>query len=284
MRRTSAALVFLVAGTLPAQMSESVRSQESALQRARQMMADGRVTEGRRIIDSLLKATPDGPQYADALYWRAALAPTAAEAEKDYRRLLIEAPLSKRAEDALLQLAQLEQARGDRRGATEHLQRFLLSYSSHPSRPRVAATLVRLLFEQGPQQVARACEALRLARAEVPAGNLELRNQIEYYAPRCAMAAAGPPSADTVTLPPPAPVEPSGPVYSVQLAAYDSREPATRLADLLVSRGIDARVDGTARPFRVRVGRYGTRAEAAKAAEVLKAQGHNGFVTLIPAR
>jgi cell division protein FtsN len=285
---------------LNGQTADSVRPQDPALQRARQLMTDGKVTEGRRLIDSLMGVTPpENPLYADALYWRAALAPTAAEAERDYRRLLIDVPLSKRAEDAMLQLAQLEQARGDRRGASEHLQRFLLTYSKHPARPRVALTLVRLLFEQGPQYTTRACEAVRRAREEIPSSSLELRNQLEYYAPRCAMAEAAPPipvapesastpTADTVRSAAGTNRTSSGSgresFYSVQVAAYEAREPAVELSDLLVSRGIDARVDGSVRPFRVRVGRYSTRAEAAKAATTLKSQGYNGFITLVTAR
>jgi cell division protein FtsN len=67
----------------------------------------------------------------------------------------------------------------------------------------------------------------------------------------------------------------------VQVAAYDSREPAQRLVNLLKARGIDARVDGTARPYRVRVGRYASRAEAARMQGALRAQGYNGFIALV---
>jgi cell division septation protein DedD len=281
---------------------------DTVIQRARQLVADGRVADGRRLIDSVLSITPpDSALYAEALYWRAALATTAADAERDYRRLLIEAPLSVQAEDALLQLAQLEQARGDRRSATEHLQRFMLSYANNPARPRVAVALVRLLFEQG--QVARGCEALRTGREMIPADNLELKNQLEFYAPRCAIAEVAPapvteapPPTPTARGQPPASTRDSTPrraptsrpaavtasttksesaFYSVQVAAYESREAASRMAQTLSSRGIAARVDGTARPFRVRVGRYTTRAEAVKAALALKAQGIGGFVTLV---
>ena len=270
---------------------------DSVLQRARRLGIEGREGDGRRLIDSLLKtATPDSSIYAEALYARASLATTAVDAERDYRRLLIEAPLSARAEDALLQLAQLLQARGDRRGASDHLQRFMLTYANSPARPRVALSLVRLLFEQGPQQQARACEALRMGREAIPSESLELRNQLEFYAPRCAMnvAEAAPPTvpADTTT-PPTAPnavpASPAPPAttptafYSVQIAAYNSREPALNLASTLVDRGLEARVDGTAPPFRVRVGKYSSRAEAVKAAAALKAQGHNGFITLVNA-
>ena len=294
--------------------------QDSMLARARQLSREGRDADGRKVIDSVLATlTPDSVRYAEALYLRGALAPTAADAERDYRRLLIEVPLAPRAEDALLQLAQLEQARGDRRGASDHLQRYLLSYPQGSARPRVSVQLVRLLFDQGPQQLARACDALRSAKADVPASNVELRNQLEAQAPRCAYVdvqaapptvadstppatpvdtnKVAPPVANPVVAPPPvaapsapapAPVAPAAAVavpavsfYSVQLAAYDSQDAATRMVQQLVARGIDARVDGAKAPYRVRVGKFASRAEAAKASADLKAKGHSGFITLV---
>lgn len=304
MKALFAVAAFLtMAGSAGAQDSGSART-DSTIERARKLVADGRDADGRRLIDSVLKAnTPDAPIYSEALYWRGALAPTAAEAERDYRRLLIETPLAPRAEDALLQLANLLQARGDRRGASDYLQRFLLTYASSPARPRVAVSLVRLLFDQGPNQQARACEALKVGREAVPADNLELRNQLEFYAPRCAYEVAAAPPAPSVTAAgdtarpaapavdtarpvaaPSAPAKAGASFYSVQVAAYDSEESAHRLSKVLVERGIEARVDGTDRPFRVRVGKYPTRADAVKALAALKTQGHPGFVTLVHER
>jgi cell division septation protein DedD len=293
-------LVLLVPALLRAQSTDSTArtAADSVIQRARKLGMEGKEGDGRRLIDSLLKTvTPDSSAYAEALYARASLATTAVDAERDYRRLLIEVPLSARAEDALLQLSQLLQARGDRRGASDHLQRFMLTYANSPARPRVAMSLVRLLFEQGPNQQARACEALRTARETIPQESLELRNQLEFYAPRCVMvmaeapAAAAVPPVDSAAAPPATPppgssapsVTPAAPTsfYSVQVAAYNSREPAVSLVSTLLERGLEARVDGTAAPFRVRVGKYATRADAAKAAAALKAQGHNGFITLV---
>ena len=293
------ALLLAVPVLLQAQSADTSARNDTTILRARKLGMEGREAEGRRLLDSLLKTTtPDSVLYAEALYARASLATTAVDAERDYRRLLIETPLAPRAEDALLQLAQLLQARGDRRGASDHLQRFMLTYANSPARPRVALSLVRLLFEQGPQQQARACDALRMGREAIPAGNLELRNQLEFYAPRCAVAVEVAPAPDSA--PPPVPAgapspagtpntqpaaapsqSPPTPFYSVQVAAYSSREPAVNLANLLVERGLEARVDGSASPFRVRVGKYATRAEAAKAAATLKAQGHNGFITIV---
>ena len=290
---------------------------DSALARARAMVNEGREADGRKVLDSLLRVnTPDSAIYSEALYWRGALAATAADAERDYRRLLIESPLSPRAEDALLGLANLLQARGDKRGASDHMQRFMLTYAHSPARPRVALSLVRLLFDLGPQQQARACEALRVGREAIPRENLELRNQLDYYEPRC-MGEIAPavapestavttdstttaePPVDTVATPKaPAPppvkapaakpssapassAQPLASYYSVQVAAYQSKEPALNLASVLKERGLAARVDGTSAPFRVRVGKFTTRAEAVKAQQSLKSQGQNGFITIV---
>jgi cell division septation protein DedD len=333
----AAAFVATVAG---AQGTDTTaRVQDTVVARARQLVQAGRDHEGRRLLDSLISVTPtESDLFAEVLYWQGVYGATAADAERAYRRLLIEAPLSSRSEDALLRLATLEQARGDRRSASDHLQRFLLTYPSSPARPRVSVQLVRLLFDQGPSQLARACDVLHTARAEVPASAVEVRNQLEAQAPRCAYvetqapvvaptpvdstpvappvtptaadtakrpapttspsvgdttrrqlpppnAPAAAPSAPVVTpaptTPAAAPTPPVAAFYSVQLAAYDSQESATRMVQQLAGRGVDARVDGAAPPYRVRVGKYATRADAAKAAADLKAKGHSGFITLV---
>lgn len=307
-------LLLLLPSLLLAQSDSTLRTAgDSAIARARAMFNEGKEAEGRKVLDSIVRVNaPDSTIYPEALYWRGALAATAADAERDYRRLLIEAPLAPRAEDAMLQLANLLQARGDRRGASDHLQRFMITYANNPARPRVALSLVRLLFDQGPQQQARACEALRMARDVIPKENLETRNQLEYYEPRCvaeiapaiapestavadssnaapadtaSRAASQPPSSKPAPTKPAPTVQPSNPVpsayYSVQVAAYQSKEPAINLANVLKERGLDARVDGSVAPFRVRVGKYLTRAEAAKSQASLKSQGQNGFITLV---
>jgi cell division protein FtsN len=65
----------------------------------------------------------------------------------------------------------------------------------------------------------------------------------------------------------------------VQLAAYSTRPDAERLVAKLATRGVKARVSGTAKPFRVRLDFYRTRKEAADVVAGLKARGIVGFVT-----
>ena len=156
---------------------------DSLFARARRLVLEGNGEVGRALVDSMLAATAGTPVYADALYWRAALAATAADAERDYRRVIVEHPFSTHAGDALLALAQLEMARGDREPAIDHLQRFLLQRPQHPERVRAGIWLGRLLLEKN--QLAKGCAVLLRTRATLAADAAEIRNQVDYYAARC---------------------------------------------------------------------------------------------------
>ena len=72
--------------------------------------------------------------------------------------------------------------------------------------------------------------------------------------------------------------------FSVQIAAYSTQPDAERLAESYRKGGAEARVDGTAAPFRVRVGRYATREEANKVAEDFRRRGQAAFVVVVDPR
>jgi cell division protein FtsN len=74
----------------------------------------------------------------------------------------------------------------------------------------------------------------------------------------------------------------SSSIYSVQVAAYNHKPDASKLAASLVKRGYAARVDGDTVPFRVRIGRYSTAGEAEKALARIKAKHMSGFVVRAP--
>ncbi len=280
-------MCFLVAATraTAAAQSSPSASADSVFARARRLVASGNGAAGRLLVDSVLAATdPNAPQYADALYWRATLSTNGADAEKDYRRIVVEYGASMRSGDALFQLAQLESARGDRAIAADHLERFLLENPGHPERIRASLTLVRLLLDQN--DLPRACTNLRQALKEIPDSAVETRNQLTYYSSRCVANDASPggrapvgeavqrDSATTAKRDSsPTPAAPEAKArYTLQVAAYSTRADATALAARLKTRGVDARVVGTAKPFRVRVGRYATRAQAAAEQTRLKAR------------
>ena len=70
----------------------------------------------------------------------------------------------------------------------------------------------------------------------------------------------------------------SGTVYSVQVAAYNVKSQAAAMVTKLKQRGYEARVDGAAAPFRVRIGKYATQAQASAVQRSLKAKQITGFV------
>jgi cell division septation protein DedD len=297
--------------------------------RAQALVSDGNGVAGRALIDSVLAATqPSARLYPEALFWRATLASNAADAESDYKHLVVDYPLAPQAEDALLRLAQLELARGDRDGALAHLQRIPRDYPRSKSLARASYWTARVLFEKN--DIPNACAANANALARASADEIELRNQIQYQGQRCpspaaTVASVKPPAVDTTmpTPPPeaataasaptpavvnsapvtntataaPAPVatvaksattganpatSASSSIYSVQVAAYNHKPDASKLAASLVKRGYAARVDGDTVPFRVRIGRYSSEGEAEKALAKIKAKHMSGFVVRAP--
>lgn len=347
---TLAAVVSL-AGSSHAQSAPAARqlpATDSIFKRARRLVSDGDGAAGRAVVDSMLRAAEEGTaRYGDALFWRGALAETAADAERDYRRVIVEYPLSPYADDALLSLAELEQARGDRSAAYQHLQRFVREHPPGPARARAGLAAARLAFEQ--RDVPRGCSMIADARSSVGTSDVELRNQIDYHGSRCATTTA---SAPSVTPPPPAsttstarpstrsettlpgsvqppatrsattsptnarsaptaapattagadrsrspappataatsesatkaaaPKEPAPRgIWTIQLAAYNTRADAEQLVRKLAGRGVKARISGDAKPFRVRLDYYQTRQEAVERVAELKQRGIIGFVT-----
>lgn len=342
----------------------TTRPTDPVFVRAQALVSDGNGVAGRALIDSVLAATqPSARLYPEALFWRASLASNAADAESDYKHLVVDYPLAPQAEDALLRLAQLELARGDRDGALAHLQRIPRDYPRSKSLARASYWTARVLFEKN--DIPNACAANANALLKAGADEIELRNQIQYQGQRCPSPAASvvsvkSPAADTAAatpavtaavpsaaavpsstvgsassakdtksvdikavdtvptksapvtsataarLPPLSPpsavtktevVRPplataakpvaassSSSSYSVQVAAYNHKADASKLAANLVKRGYAARVDGDTVPFRVRIGRYPNAGEAEKALAKIKAKHMSGFVVRAPER
>lgn len=303
--------LFIAAAAAPSVAAQvpsggSTTASDSIYAHARALVLAGNGAAGRVIVDSMVAAsTPDTPEYGEALYWRAALAASAEDAERDYRRVVVEYPLSRRAGDALLQLAQLELAHGDRKTALTHLQRFVLENPRNTEHDRASLLLVKTAFDQNDQQMG--CLFLGRSLTEVPDSEVELRNQFGYYTSRCAgvdTTRAAAPASNAKAATPEKPAEkpaakptaksetprrdttratPAKAKFTLQIAAYAARADADRLAKRLDDRGLDARVVGKTKPFRVRVGHYATRAEALAAAKNLKAKKIDAYVTDIGA-
>jgi hypothetical protein len=307
-----------------------------AFVRAQTLVNDGNAAGGRAIVDSMLAlAAPGSNDYAEAIYWRGVFAATAADAEMDYRRIVVDHPLSPRVEDALIRLAQLELARANYDGALRHLNRLVAEHPQSPARARAGYWMARALFDKN--DVQGGCTATTDALARIGETDPELRNQISYLNQRCAGVVPGaqsvttvptttpspatttptvvpppsptpardsatgvtvvptpapaPPPARVVPPPPPPPASVETPrndppvsaparsgSWSVQVAAYNVRSQADAAVARLKKNGYEARVDGGAAPFRVRIGRYQTQAQASAVQRSLKAKKIEGFV------
>ena len=234
------------------------------------LTAAGNTAAARTLVDSVLAASVEGSDaFVEALYWHAVLDSTAAGAERNYLRLIVEYPLSPRASGALLRLAELELARQARDRARRHLEQLRVEYPHSEHLARAQYLAARLARDDG--ETAKACALLASARAAVHANDVELRNQIVYLHASC--ATTGPvtnPVADTaaprdsVVRRTPGSASTTG-RYTIQMAAYNTQQQAAALVRQLQRRGVTARIVGTSAPFRVRVGRYQTREDARRA-------------------
>jgi len=249
---------------------------DTAMARIERLVVAGDRSSARYLTDSLLATLPhESPRIADALYWRAATAPSAVDAERDYLRITVEHPYSRRAPDALLALAQLEFARGNRSAARRRFDRLLRDYPSGKHVARASLWSGRLAIEE--RDMVAGCATLDAGLPHIAAEDVELRNQFEYFVSQCERLPAAP--ADTLVVASPADSAPAkDAAFSVQVAAYTAQRDATSLAAHLKQRGFDARVVGDKAPYRVRVGRYATREEASAALTKMKAARVSGLV------
>ena len=267
--------LVLAGGTATAGFAQDV---DSSLARIERLIVANDRPAARSLADSLFTALPpDSPRAADVLYWRAASASNAADAERDYKRIAVEFSLSPRAPDALLALAQLEFARGDRTAARRRFDHLLRDYPSGKHVPRASLWSGRLAIEDRDPS---GCPTLQSARPKVPAEDIELRNQFDYFIGQCALLMPADTTTPSAPSTPPAPAATNGNAtqFSVQVAAYSARRDATTLSNRLKQRGFDVRVVGDRAPYRVRIGRYATRAEAVAALGRMRASQVTGIV------
>ena len=289
-------LPFLVfAPRAGAQGADSAATTDSVFLRVQRLAANGQGDAARALVQQEFEAAPTAsPRFVEAMYWRAVVAATAADAERDLRTIIVDYPLSPWSVEALMRLAQLEMTRGDMDQALAHLHRVIIEHPASPERPRASFWIARVQYEQG--QTAAACRQLADANRTAPATDVELHNQIEYWSARCAgvdTVAVAPARTDTAkSANAKAPVKTPAAAtaatttlptvkrqWSVQVAAYNTQAAADALVKSLKDRGYDARVFGAIAPFRVRIGRYATRSQADSAAQKLNAKKITSFVT-----
>ena len=252
---------------------------DSAVARATQLVAEKDSIGARKLLDSLALKGESPLVRAEATYQLASIASSAAERELTLGGLVIDYPFSPRLPAALLALGTLELARNDRDRAALHLARYLAA-STPPDTGRIHASLAlgRLLLERG--ELPRGCAALLIGRSELPETALELRTQFDFSIGRCR-------GIDTTTKVEQRPAVETAPAprrtgaFTVQVAAYETKSAAERLAATLRGHGLEARVVGTGKPFRVRVGRFATRGEAEEASRRVDSVAKSSSIVVV---
>ena len=300
--RLSFVLLFLVGSIARAQDTTAANAPvvpdpvDSVLRHAEQMVSEGHAAGGRALVDSVLAATQPGtPRYAEVLFTKASLSATAAETERDYRRVTVEYPSSPRADDALLRLAQLELARGDKEEARQHLQRLDRDRPASATAPRANLSVAHAWFEL--DDAPHACAALSAAHSATPSSEVELIHQLDYAAQPCAglpvvAATPRPVPAPTTTVaistpapasstPVPAPVTPPPVTPPVPIPA-----PTTTATPVVPVPAPASTPRSSGGGYTVQVAAYDTRGAAEALASKLRERGYESRVwgTVAPFR
>ncbi len=262
-----------------------------ALRLAQEGLGDSARASVARLLASI---EPVDTLYPQALYTRALVAADPREMRTDLQRVAVEYAASNWADDALLRLALLDYAAGQLDASARSLERIELDHSTSPLYSRAAYWAGRVYFEL--RRPVDACRWLRQGRERL-GQDVELRNQLEYYAQRCAGVPAGPDTAtiaaapDTArrdSLPAGPPARPPAdtarppadtarpparrPVFRIQIAAVNTAAAADSIAGRARAAGVETVVVREAPYYKVRVGGYATRAEAAAALPAVRAR------------
>ena len=178
-------LIGLPVFALQAQNTDSVTSAraDEVLARVRRYTSSD-VSAARLLADSLVTSLPPGSAALPAaLFAKASIAPSAAEAERDYSRVVNEFRFAPQVPDALMRLALLESARNNRTGALKNLDRLLRDHSDAAVRSRASLLAGRLRMEAG--DPARACDLLAAAYASAGNAERDVRDQAESIGASC---------------------------------------------------------------------------------------------------
>jgi hypothetical protein len=261
-----------VATPLLAQNPPASSDPDSAFRRAQRMVEQGEGARGRALVDSLVQASREGTEErANALFWRATLAPDVPSAQRDYLRITVSYALTPRAADALLRLAQIDLTSGARANARRRLERLVLE---HPTTPAATEGWFYLgVARRDGGDVAGGCAALDSARARLSPGDVERRNRVEFERQRCRTMPPGTPPPDSTKAPPV-----TTPAWSVQVAAFNTEREADALVRTVKERGYDARTAHIPPYYRVRIGFFSTRQEASALVTRLRSEGMEAII------
>ncbi len=259
-----------------------VSQTDARLVEALRLAQSGQVDSGRAIVRRALATLPPGDSvYPQALLAAAKIAPDAPTVALHLNRIVVEYGASPWADDALLLLTQLYFAQRDPAKTIDAAERLNRDYPDSPFRARASFSAARSYFEL--KNETRGCELIQQA-LDGAGDDVEFKNQVAFYAARCSAASTTPTTQTTADTSAPTPPGGGTRTYAVQVLAVKSAAQVDDMLTQLKVMGFDARVvrDSTGL-FKVRVGRYATREEAARTQQRLKTRvGGQPFVVEEP--
>lgn len=279
------AAVSLVSSAVSAQTADQLRE-------AIRLTQEGLGDSARAMVGRVLASTPrTDPLFPQVLYTVAVVAQRNDDRQLYLQRVVVEYPASQWADDAMLQLAQIEYAADNPAGTVQYITRLLADYPASPITPSAMLWGARAAYET--RNALLACQWAARGLSLV-GGDIELRNQLQFQQQRCQAAQAQEPSnppapapSSGVSPPPPPPTAPArrGPVYRVQVAALKDQAAVDRAVANLKRLGFEAVVAREGGFLKVRAGAFATRAEAQAAIPHIREElGGQPFVVVEPAR
>jgi SPOR domain/Tetratricopeptide repeat-like domain len=261
----------LAAAPVVAQQVPAGVQQDSLLTEAVRLATEGRTDSARSLINRELRnVSPQDDRYPSILFTAGVISTDPDTARTYFRRVSIEYSNSNWADRAILRLAQLAYAAGDKDAAVRSAEQVIRDYPFSPIRAEAAFIAARVLLDQ--QNDTAGCQYLTMTR-DAAGENVELANRAAFYLQRCGLAPAAsqPPAQPTPA--------PSSANFAVQVAAVQNPAAADELMRGLRRDGYDAQVTKEDGYLKVRVGRFRRRAEAEALARELQTRiGGQPFV------
>lgn len=154
------------------------------LQAAVTLAQSGRTDSARAVVRRLLTSlSPQDSIYPEVLYVQGGmLASDPQSAATSLQRVVVEYGRSSWADDALLRLSQLYEARNDPASAIQSVERLRRDYPDSPLLPRAAFVGARSAFDL--RDEGRGCSYIRDALAGA-GDDVEFKNQVGFYSERC---------------------------------------------------------------------------------------------------
>jgi len=284
----------LLGALLPAVLpSRTLAAQsEPRLAAAVRLAQDGLSDSARAVVGRILGSLqPADTLYAEALYTMGFLAATEADRRLHLRRVVVDYAQSDWADDALLQLAQLDYAVGNTEATVRQVEVLLRDYPATPVAGIAAFWGARAAGDR--RDAATACRMADMGLLAA-GSDVELRNQLEFQKQRCqGLSSMADESARNATAasPRPAEEEPPGRTptqaarsgYFVQVSAVRTQAAANIEVARVKRAGYTAILVRESGLLKVRVGAFRTRAEAdAAASEIRIRTGARPFVVRVP--